>query len=258
MIEQAYRQGEAEGLAVWTEDEAGPFQTRPYPGASWQPEGEPARQPHEYFREGTAKLLNLFHPADGQVRMQGVTSSTNEVLHGWMQAELSAILATLPPPAPALSAAAIRAQWERWQEGLTVRVPLDGELPPLRMLLVLDNLAGHNTPSLQRWLVAQGILPLYTPLGGLLVEHGRECAADHPAAGVGRAVSADPARNHGLAGSDGPQLERRADALRVGRQARGAPAGGNGGRPWAGRGPVRAAPSATAAQFWRNGDLHVK
>lgn len=166
MIERAYQQGEAEGLVVWTEDEAGPFQTVPHPGASWQPEGEPVRQPHEYFREGTAKLLNLFHPATGQVRMQGVTSSCNEVLHPWLQDQLSAILAELPPAPEPLSAAANRAQWERWQEGLTVRVPLDGELPPLRMLLVLDNLAGHKTPSWQRWLVAQGILPLYTPLGG--------------------------------------------------------------------------------------------
>jgi DDE superfamily endonuclease len=166
LIERAYQQGEAAGLAVWTEDEAGPFPTLPYPGASWQPEGEPLRQPPEYFREGTAKLLNLFHPASGQVHMQGVTSSCNMVLHGWLQDELSAILAALPPPVEPLSAAANRAQWEQWQEGLTVRVALDGELPPLRMLLVLDNLAGHKTPSLQRWLVAQGILPLYTPLGG--------------------------------------------------------------------------------------------
>ena len=141
-------------MAVWTEDEAGPFPTVPYPGASWQPAGEPARQPHEYFREGTAKLLNLFHPADGQVHMQGVSSSCNAVLHGWLQDELSAILAALPPPVAPVNAAANRAQWERWQEGLTVRVPLDGELPPLRMLLVLDNLAGHKTPRWQRWLVA--------------------------------------------------------------------------------------------------------
>ena len=33
------------GLAVWTEDEAGPFQTVPHAGESWQPEGHPARQP---------------------------------------------------------------------------------------------------------------------------------------------------------------------------------------------------------------------
>ena len=39
-------------------------------------------------------------------------------------------------------------------------------LPPLRMLLVWDNLAGHLTPDMVLWLIAQGIMPLYTPLGG--------------------------------------------------------------------------------------------
>ena len=34
------------------------------------------------------------------------------------------------------------------------------------MLLVLDNLAGHKTPSFVRWLFAQGIMPLDTPLSG--------------------------------------------------------------------------------------------
>jgi DDE superfamily endonuclease len=165
LIERAYQQGAAAGLAVWTEDEAGPFQTKPYCGASWQPEAHPLRQPHEYCREGTAKLLNLFQPADGQVRVQGVTSCPNAVLHGWLAEQLSALVAALPPPAP-LSASANRLLWASWQEGLTARVPLAEELPPLRMLLVLDNLKGHKTPSLQRWLVAQGILPLYTPLGG--------------------------------------------------------------------------------------------
>ena len=55
--------GEQLGLDVWCEDEAGPFQTVPQPGPSWQPEGQPAAQPHEYFRDGTAKVLTLFHPA---------------------------------------------------------------------------------------------------------------------------------------------------------------------------------------------------
>ncbi len=34
------------------------------------------------------------------------------------------------------------------------------------MLLVLDNLAGHRTPSFVGWLLDHGIMPLYTPLGG--------------------------------------------------------------------------------------------
>jgi hypothetical protein len=34
------------------------------------------------------------------------------------------------------------------------------------MLLVLDNLAGHKTPALVCWLFEQGVMPLYTPVGG--------------------------------------------------------------------------------------------
>ena len=40
MIEDAYRTGEAMGLAVWCADQAGPYQTVPYPGQSWRPEGD--------------------------------------------------------------------------------------------------------------------------------------------------------------------------------------------------------------------------
>jgi hypothetical protein len=81
---------------VYCEDEAGPYQTVPLPGQSWQPEAPPARQPHEYERVGyervgVAKLLTLFRPATGQVRAKGVTSAPNAVLHPWLQAELEAV-----------------------------------------------------------------------------------------------------------------------------------------------------------------------
>lgn len=36
----------------------------------------------------------------------------------------------------------------------------------MRRLLVWDNLAGHRTPALLHWLVARGVWPLCTPLGG--------------------------------------------------------------------------------------------
>jgi hypothetical protein len=49
---------------------------------------------------------------------------------------------------------------------LTAPFPLPAELPPLRALLVWDNLAGHKTSALVDWLCAQGVMPLYTPLGG--------------------------------------------------------------------------------------------
>ncbi len=55
---------------------------------------------------------------------------------------------------------------ERWQAGLAVKPTLPTELPPLRMLLVLDNLAGHKTPEFVLWLFAHGVMPVYTPVGG--------------------------------------------------------------------------------------------
>jgi hypothetical protein len=165
LIEAAYTLGERLGLAVWGMDEAGPFQTMPYPGQRWFPTGRPARYPHEYRRNGTAKLLTLFHPASGKVRVEGVTSCRNTVLHGWLQQELTAILDALPTP-PSVPSAKNRRQWERWQEGLSQPITLSPELPRLRMLLILDNLSGHKTPSFVRWLIAHGIMPLYTPLGG--------------------------------------------------------------------------------------------
>jgi len=165
LIEAAYTTGEADGLVVWTEDEAGPFQTIPVPGQQWCPEATPARYPHEHLRDGTATLLTLFHPCTGEVRVQGVSSCTNVVLHGWLEAQLVTILATLPAPA-VLPPEENRARWTRWQQGLRWPFTLPAELPPLRVLLVLDNLTGPKTPAFVCWLVAHGIMPLYTPLGG--------------------------------------------------------------------------------------------
>ena len=166
MIEDAYLAGEAMGLAVWCTDQAGPFQAVPHPGQSWRAEGHPDRQPHEYIRNGTAKVMTLFRPADGRVRIKGVTTCTNEVLHGWLKEELRSILATLRPVAMPGDAVTLRSAWERWQEGLSVRPSLADELPPLRMLLVMDNLVGHKNPAFVLWLFSMGIMPLYTPLGG--------------------------------------------------------------------------------------------
>jgi hypothetical protein len=163
LIEAAYQQDE---ILVWTEDEAGPYQTVPYPGSHWHSAGEPIRYPHEYVRAGTAKQLTLFHPTTGKLRVKGVRNATNAVLHPWLQAELRSILAALPDPTAALNPAENRRQWERWQEGLSIRITLPEELPPLRLLLILDNLTGHLTRSLVLWFFAHGIMPLYTPLGG--------------------------------------------------------------------------------------------
>jgi hypothetical protein len=165
LIERAYRVGEQLGLAVWNQDEAGPFATVPYEGDSWEEDAQPRRQAHEYLPNGTAKLLTLLHPASGQVRVQGVVSSPNAVLHPWLQAELSAILTRLPS-VDMTARATNRAQWEVWQHGLTVRATLPAELPPLRVILVWDNLAGHHSVAMVLWLFRHGIMPLYTPISG--------------------------------------------------------------------------------------------
>ena len=69
------------------------------------------------------------------------------------------MVAALPPPNAVPDAAANRATWGRWQDGLSVRFTLLEELPPLRLLLVLDNLAGHKSVAFVCWLMAHGIMP---------------------------------------------------------------------------------------------------
>jgi hypothetical protein len=165
LIEQAYQLGEKLGLAIWTQDEAGPYQTKPYAGQSWQEEGHPFQQPHEYIRDGVAKIMTLFHPANGEVRVKGVTSCTNAVLHPWLQEQFTQILATLPEK-QTLGTEANRYLWQTWQTGLSAPIVLPENLPPLRMLLIWDNLRGHHTPIFVSWLIEHGIMPLYTPIGG--------------------------------------------------------------------------------------------
>src|SRR3982750_2497217 len=148
LIEQAYTLGAQLGLPVWCEDEAGPFQAVPHAGVSWQPRGRPATQPHEYIRGGTTKILTLFPPAPGA------------------GGGLGRILAELPPPGSSQDVAATPAAWQVWQAGLRLPFTLPEDLPPLRLLLVWDNLAGHKTPDLVLWLCAHGVMPLDTPGGG--------------------------------------------------------------------------------------------
>jgi hypothetical protein len=152
---------EALGLPLWCMDEAGPYQAIPQPGASWCPVGQPGRHPHEYIRGGTAKLLTLFRPATGELRGEPVARTPNAVLHPWLEQQLTTILAACPPP-PDTGVPGTR--WTDWQ--LPGAAPLPADLPPVRLLLVWDNLAGHHTPAMVQWCLAHGILPLYTPLAG--------------------------------------------------------------------------------------------
>jgi hypothetical protein len=160
-IERAYRLAEAAGLPLWCQDEAGPYQAIPQHWATWAPVGKPARQPHAYLRGGTAKLLTLFRPATGEVRANGVTHAPNAVLHPWLRAELTAVLATGPPVTIPEAERPPLARWATWL-GHAPREPL----PPLQLLLIWDNRAGHLSWPIVRWLFAHGVMPLYTPLSG--------------------------------------------------------------------------------------------
>ena len=138
-----------------------PAPTRPSrsPVSPGDRRAKPRVQPHEYIRGGTAKLLTLFRPATGQLRAKGVTNAPNVVLHPWLKAELLQILDDLPDSTRRESDA--QAQWETWL-GHLPHLPL----PPLRLILVWDNLAGHLSTSMVIWLFAHGVMPLYTPLSG--------------------------------------------------------------------------------------------
>src|SRR5512135_243882 len=162
VIERAYVRAERLGLPLWCEDEAGPYQTIPHPGSSFQPEGEPACQDHQYIRGKTCKLLTLLRPATGELRAEPVDQSTNAILHPWLKKELAAILKTCPPVAEEVPEGR---RWQDW-DPFPQASQLDRMYPPLRMLLILDNLAGHYSRDFVRWCHEQGIALLYTPCAG--------------------------------------------------------------------------------------------
>lgn len=89
------------------------------------------------------------------------------MLHPWLEGELTAMLAEIEKehPAAELPPEAERplcAQWETWLG----HPPRGKPLPPLRIVLVLDNLAGHLSCDLVQWFFEHGVMPLYTPIGG--------------------------------------------------------------------------------------------
>ena len=146
--------------------------------------GCPLRQPHEYIRGGTATLLALFRPATGELRAKGVTSAPNAVLHPWLRGELTGLLAGLPPMTMPSEERPEAARWATWLG----HEPREA-LPPLRLILVWANLAGHLSWPIVAWLFQQGVVPRYTPLAGSWLNMaesvqriviGRALAGQHP------------------------------------------------------------------------------
>lgn len=115
--------------------------------------------------------MTLFRPATGELRAKGVTSVTNAVLHPWLQEQLLSVLESeetarnKQTSQMATCEKTVEAdQYHQWETWLGWR--LSDRYPPLRMLLVWDNLAGHRNDAMVSWLFLHGIMPLYTPLSG--------------------------------------------------------------------------------------------
>lgn len=157
--------GELVGLPVYCEDEAGPYQAIQQPGSSWEKVGSPAREPHEYIRGGTTKMLTLFRPSSGELRTLPVKRTTNSVLHPWLMGELEDILASLPKSR--VDSDSLWLNWEMWRwPDERIKAYTSNPAPRVRMLVVLDNLTGHYSRSFVSWCIEHGVALLYTPLAG--------------------------------------------------------------------------------------------
>jgi transposase len=115
---------------------------------------------------------------------------TNAVLHPWLKEQLELLLAELEKqqPSESLPPEDQRPLYARWKTWLWPQQSDEG-LPPLRIILVWDNLAGHRTAELVQWLFEHGVMPLYTPIGGSWLNMaesvqriivGRALAGQHP------------------------------------------------------------------------------
>lgn len=95
-----------------------------------------------------AKLLTPmpsgFRPATGEVRPEPVAQATNAVLHPWLKEQLTQILDQCPPcpegPTPGR-------RWSDWDYHEDAYL-LDRHFPPVRVLLIWDNLKGHLSTGL--------------------------------------------------------------------------------------------------------------
>lgn len=165
MIEKAYLLGEEMGMVVLCQDEAGPYQTKPHPGGSWQVAGQPAKYDHEYIRNGTAKIMTLLRPKTGQVEITGVTSTANKILHPWLKENILAINKNLPQTTDNADSERKSKIWKHFESAFWSKDYFE-KLPTPKIILVWDNLAGHKSYEMVKWLYENGVVPLYTPLGG--------------------------------------------------------------------------------------------
>lgn len=109
----------------------------------------------------------------------------------------------------------IRGGTAKMQQGLKVKFTIRACPPPLRALLVMDNLTGHKTPDLVNWMVDHGVMPIYTPIGGSWLNMAE--SIQHII--VGRALSGSHPQSAGeIIDWLEALVEPKSNAFRVGRQ----------------------------------------
>lgn len=146
------------------QDEAGPYQTKPYPGGSWQESGRAQKYDHEYIRNGTAKVMTLLHPKSGRVWLTGTRSTANVILHPWLKDQIEEVVKSLPKLNRKAARDLKKKAWKHFAKAFWSRESFN-KLPTPRIVLVWDNLTGHKSYELVKWLYEHGVIPLYTPLG---------------------------------------------------------------------------------------------
>ena len=166
-------------------------------------------------------MLTLFHPENGVVIVKGTLKSTNAIIHPWLKDMLGKILDSLPPKERQASPQVERALWKAWQENVGERFTLPETPPPLRLLLVLDNLTGHKSHDLILWFYNHGVMPLFTPLGGSWLNMAESMQRILKRRGAQWSDARDASRHHALARRRSRRLEQRSDALCLGRQTDG-------------------------------------
>ena len=107
-------------------------------------------------------MLTRVRPATGAVRAEPVTSAPNAVRHPWRPRERTTILAPCPPVS---DPTAPGRHWSVWS-ARDDPFGFNATLPPLRLLLVWDTLAGHHSAAIVGWCHAHGIWLLCTPSAG--------------------------------------------------------------------------------------------
>jgi hypothetical protein len=94
-------------------------------------------------------------------------SAPNVVLHPWVRGELQSALDQLDKKPPTIRVPLpddhpLLHTWQHWWWSYERSNPALA----LRLILIWDNLAGHLSYHMVRWLLQHGVLPLYTPISG--------------------------------------------------------------------------------------------